>query len=83
MGFLTLILGICEAMVRRWEILAAIGRGSEDLAVVKMCWFAARREAKGRREDILGGGGVTSRYEARNGGVVGRFGRELLGKLFA
>lgn len=65
-------------MVRRWEILAAIGRGNEALAVVKICWFAARREAKGRREDILdgggGGGGVTSRYEARNGGVTGGFG---------
>lgn len=41
-------------MVRRWEILAAIGRGNEDLAVVKMGWLAARREAKGRREDIIG-----------------------------
>jgi hypothetical protein len=49
-----LILGIWEAMVRRWEILAAIGRGKEDLAVVKIgLLWAARREAKGRREDIV------------------------------
>jgi hypothetical protein len=50
---LTLILGIWEAMVRRWEILAAMGRGKEVRAVVKIGLWAVRREAKGRREDIV------------------------------
>jgi len=55
-GFLTLILGIWEAMVRRCEIPAAIGREKVvGLAKERMGWrFAwAKRETKGRREDIM------------------------------